>query len=176
MCKVNPRPPGRVYCQPCATAYQQAWRAKHTPTQGTCRRCHTLPHRPKGWYCAACKVEATRERLTRNRVVYRPSTSAHRVLTSAVPSNLELEAYIGWHIDRWTSTSYNRSRHDDDACVQLYLMGHQAIKRFWVSMNGTAWEMGPDLVDYVDGGTTRMTVLHGKRYAPRVKGRGRSVS
>ena len=58
----------------------------------------------------------------------------------------------------------------DDPCDQLYFMGHLAVVRFWKSMNGTGWEMGPDSSLVVDGQETSRS-LH---FRQRSLGRSRS--
>lgn len=83
------------------------------------------------------------------------------------PSETSIEAYCGWGVDRFATRAYGISHNEPNASIQLYLMGHQAVRRFWTSMNGTGWEMGPDSELFVDANYSSRAMMKGFRFGGR---------
>lgn len=182
-CEIAPRhvtKTGKVcsYCSACQVAINYAALAKRglrppekkrLADKTICPLCKTLrkvvfPSGRRGSYCRPCQAARTAARRVtkgRTKVPYDPtiyrSTTNWKTLGIAdreTPSNSELCAWTGWQIDRHASRSYAYNQLFDDPLDQLYFMGHLAIVRFWRSMNGTGWEMGPDSGLVVDGQET----------------------
>lgn len=147
-CKVAPKAAGKGYCLPCYKAYQKAynalWKSRHKRT--------LKPHPvPEAELLSDWDLE--------------PYGRKHLGLTDNLqPSTDHLEAYCGWGVDRFATRAYGMSHYESNASTQLYLMGHQVVKKFWTSMNGSAWEMGPDSALFVDGTFGWNSQLKGFRF------------
>lgn len=119
-----------------------------------CPRCKVRPKARQCSYCTPCNAayRAFRRKKTASLRKAQYQRKSLNIKDTVEPSDPNAVPWIGWHCDRRSSISYGQSQLEgDNTFSQLYLMGHYAVVRFWVSMNGTAWEMGPDLVDVVDG-------------------------
>jgi hypothetical protein len=91
-----------------------------------------------------------------------------KILDNGEPADPNSVPYIGYQIDRHISYSYAfNQRNGSMDFTGYYMVGHYALRRFWHSMNGTAWEQGPDNEEFLDGAATRMNYLKGKRWTAR---------
>lgn len=141
-CKVRPKAGQCSYCNPCNTAYQ-AYRRKVTGRKPWRDPDHKAPHKRK-----LLGIKDTPE-----------------------PADPNSVPWTGWQIDRHAKQSYafNQRNGSDDSTV-YYLIGHYAMTRFWHQMNDTAWSQGPDNEEFIDGSSSRLSQLKGRRYYVRGPG------
>ena len=143
-CHEVPKLAGRGYCAACLKVYQKAYNALWKARLKRKLKPHPEPAMPD-----------PRHELMADWDLEPYGRHTLGLKDTLQPSTGELAAYCGWGIDRWATHSYTAHRFaGSNDWSHAYMIGHQAVRRWWPFCTGTGWEMGPDLSEYVDGSYT----------------------
>jgi hypothetical protein len=150
--------------------------SKRKPTTTLlCPRCklrekHQTKNGHRYPYCQECQkayIQSQRE-SGKLRAYNEPAFGNRKKLNitdTLEPSDPNSVPLIGYQIDRHMSSSYARNqRSSSDDWNHAYVIGHEAVQRFWHRTASSAWAMGPDLEIVLDGQATMLDIRIRKRF------------